>query len=487
MFSFFPVFLCLAAAIESGDLPSQVKKFVDVLALLEQEAAEPVSSYRAVYEGAIPGMLRTLDPHSVFFDPGQFDQLKELQSSTRKGFGSVVSVLPGRVIVLQTLPGTPSAKAGMMAGDQIVAINGIRLDYLDIEQLIGLLSESRRRQVSLDVRRTGNARIQHLVLTPEEMQSPSVERAFLLEPGIGYVRVTSFDTETGSQIRQAIERLGGASLTGMVLDLRDNPGGVLPAALETASLFLEPGRNLLSVKGRSVTGEQMKVSDVAKPYRFLVAVLLNGKSASASEIVAGALQDYRRAAIVGEPSFGKGLVESVYPLSGGAGLALTTAFYYTPSGRSIQRPLPGTQLDAATRAGDGGIKPDFPVWPEGHTRLGAVLDATGSFATYATIFLQKHGPIKKGFELTPEILDDFQGFLAQRNIQPGVSDWSRERAWIESRLKQEIANQGLGVEAGDEIEAQRDPQIQKAVQVIRDAEKPTTPPLKAAAVSASGR
>ncbi|HEU0141006.1 MAG TPA: S41 family peptidase, partial [Bryobacteraceae bacterium] len=373
MFSFFPVLLCLAAAVESGDLPSQVKKFVDVLALLEQEAAEPVSPYRAVYEGAIPGMLRTLDPHSVFFDPGQFDQLKELQSSTRKGFGSVVSVLPGRVIVLQTLPGTPSAKAGMMAGDQIVAVNGIRLDYLDIEQLIGLLSESRRRQVSLDVRRAGNARIQHLVLTPEEMQSPSVERAFLLEPGIGYVRVTSFDTDTASQIRQAIERLGGSSLTGIVLDLRDNPGGVLPAALETASLFLEPGQNLLSVKGRSVTGEQMKVPDAAKPYRFRVSVLLNGRSASASEIVAGALQDYRRAAIVGEPSFGKGLVESVYPLSGGAGLALTTAFYYTPNGRSIQRPLPGTQLDAATRAGDGGIKPDFPVWPESHTRLGAVL------------------------------------------------------------------------------------------------------------------
>jgi carboxyl-terminal processing protease len=466
----------------TDELEPLVKQLVNVYATVEQEAADPVEPDKAFYQGAIPSMLRRLDPHSVFFDPGQFEQLKQMQRSTQKGFGSIVSVLPGRIIVLQAMPGTPSAKSGMAAGDEILAINGYRVDRLDMDQLVELLSESRQQRALLDIRKPGNARIMQLVLVPEDVQTPSVERIFFLRAGVGYLRVSSFDNDTGKQIKEAIEKLGGANLKALVLDLRNNPGGLLPAALQTAALFLKPGQVVLTTGGRSVGNKKEEVPKFATPYTFPLVVLVNERTASAAEIVAGALQDHDRAIIAGAPTFGKGLVESVFPIFDSTGLALTTAFYYTPSGRSIQKAIrTGSQLDPAAAApaktfrtdagrevqGGGGIQPDYTVGPEPTTQLRAVLEASGSFPSFATAYLEKHGKIMDDFEVTPQTLDEYKLYLAERNIQPTVSQWSSERDWIHSRLKTEIFNQGLGVEKGDEVEAQRDPVILKALEVLK--------------------
>ena len=455
-------FLLFAA----DDLEQMVKRFIDVFVAVEREAADPIPIDKAFYEGAIPSSLRPLDPHSVFFDPGQFEQLQQMQKSTSKGFGSVVSVLPGRVIVLQCLPGAPMARSGISPGDEIVAINGIQLAYLEVDQLVQVLGGSRGQPARIDVRRPSNARMLQFVLTPEEMQAPSVDRAFLLRPGVGYVRIASFDISTGKDVKAAIEKLGGSGLKGLVLDMRNNPGGVLAAGLETAALFLKPGEKLLSVKGQSVKGEDVAVPVNNVPFVFPVAVILNGKSASAAEVVGGALQDHKRARIVGETSYGKGLVESVFPLSSGTGIALTTAFYYTPSGRSIQRPLKGGTLDDATAKGEGGIKPDVPVGGEAQTRLRAVLDASASFASFATEFLRANRDVTAEFTLPARTIDQFKVFLSQRNIQPGITEWSSESEWIANRLKQEILNQAVGVEKGDEVEMQRDPQVQAALKAL---------------------
>ncbi len=475
--------LCAAAALAADDLDSQLKAVIGAYSILAENAADPVSSEQAIYQGAIPGLLRKLDPHSVFFDPGQFEQLKKMETSTQKGFGSVVSLLPGRVIVLQTVPGTPSARGGLAPGDDILAINGYEINRLDIEQLTQLLTQSRQQQAQLDVRRPGAPRILRIVMTPEDMQSPSVDRAFFIGAGIGYIRVTSFDANTAPEIKKAIEKLGGDKLAGLVLDLRDNPGGMVATALETASLFLKPGSTIVTVRGRHVPETSETVPSIATPYSFKLAVLINQKTASASEIVSGALQDHDRASIVGEPSYGKGLVQSVYPLSEGAGLALTTALYYTPSGRSIQKPLDAARFElAATTAhpnqqavfrtdkgrvvtGGGGIRPDYVVYPQPMNRLRAVLDATASFTNFATEYLRGH-KVTEEFEVTPEVLRDFQVFLSARGIQPSVSDWSVESDFMSNRLKTEIFNQAFGVEKGDQVEAQRDPVIQKALEVL---------------------
>jgi carboxyl-terminal processing protease len=475
--------LCAASAFAADDLDSQMKSLIGAYAVLERQAADPVSSEQVFYQGAIPGLLRNLDPHSVFFDPGQFDQLKKMENSTQKGFGTVVSLLPGRVIVLQALPGTPSAKAGLAPGDEIVAINGYIISQLDLDQLTQLLTQSRQQQAQLDVRRSGSGYVTRMILTPAEMQSPSVERVFFVGAGIGYIRVSSFDANTATEIKTAIEKLGGDRLAGLVLDLRNNPGGMVATALETAALFLKPGAKIFSVRGRSVPEKSEVVPSIATPYGFKLAILINEKTASASEIVSGAMQDHDRATIIGVPSYGKGLVQSVYPLTQGAGLALTTALYYTPSGRSIQKPLdaakfklggttahPNTQSEFRTDkgrlvTGGGGIHPDYVIYPPPMNRLRMVLDASGSFTNFATEYLRSN-KVGDDFDVTPQILNQFEVFLSARGIQPGIGEWSAEREFITNRLKTEIFNQAFGVEKGDEVEAQRDPVILKALEVI---------------------
>jgi carboxyl-terminal processing protease len=391
-------------------------------------------------------------------------------------------VLPGRVIVLQTMPGSPSQKAGLSPGDEIVGINNIPLAQLDLDQLVQVLGMTRQREAQLLVRRQGTAKLMQFTMTPEELQSPSVDRSFLLEPGFGYVRATSFDPNTATLVQEAIEGLGGNRLKGLVLDLRDNPGGVLQAGLATAALFLKPGTRILSARGRSAATEDVDVPKEARPYEFPLAVLVNNKTGSASEIVAGAMQDHDRAVIIGETTFGKGLVQRVFPLSDQTGLALTTAFYYTPSGRSIQKPLKDNELAAATRVADrpqfkttkgrtvlggGGIEPDETVAPQMPTRLRAVMETSGSFAAFATEWLVLHrADVKRGMEITAAMLDDFQLYLSRRNIRPGLSEWSAERENTRRRLKQEILNQGIGVAAGDEIEMKSDQSVRRALALL---------------------
>jgi carboxyl-terminal processing protease len=479
------ILFCTALALPAtaDDLDKQVKSIVDAFALVERNSADPITSEQAFYHGAIPGLLRKLDPHSVFFDPGQFDQLRKMESSTQKGFGSVVSLVPGRVVVLQTLPGTPSAKSGLAPGDEIMAINGYIIGRLDLDQLTELLSESRQHPAQLDVMRPGSPGILRLTLTPEEMQASSVDRTFFIGPGIGYIHATSFDENTGKDLKAAIEKLGGRQLGGLVLDLRDNPGGVVTAALETASLFLQPGQTIFTIHGRNVPEKREVVADSANPYPCKLVVLVNEKTASASEIVSGALQDHDRATVVGEASYGKGLVQSVYPLSEGAGLALTTALYYTPSGRSIQKPLDAKQFElGATTAhpnaqskfhtdkgrvvtGGGGIRPDFVVLPEQFDRLRAALVGSGAFLSFATDYLHSH-KVDEDFAVTPTMLDEFEAYAGAHGIQPSAAEWSTQEDFVRNRIQAEIVAMAFGVERGDQVGLQRDPPVLKALEIL---------------------
>ena len=471
--------LCQAADDPVAALARDLKQIISVYAAAERESADPVSAEALLYQGAIPAMLRTLDPHSVFFGPDQFEQLKQMQQGEQKGFGTVVSVLPGRLIVLQSLPGSPAGKAGLAAGDELLGINGYAVARLEPEQLVELLTEARRQQATLDVRHPGETNVQQVTLSPELVDTPSVDRAFLIAPRIGYVRVTAFEGETGKLVKQAVESLGGEYLRGLIIDLRDNPGGDVQAAQQTAALFLSPGQLIFTITGRGRKAEEARVDKLATPYTFPVSVLVNGKSASASEIVTGALQDHDRAFVLGEPTYGKGLVQQVYPLSSNTGLALTTAFYYTPSGRSIQKPLDAGQLGKATIVkqgpfktdsgrpvkGGGGIQPDDVVYRESRTGLRTALDGTGAFTTFAAEYL-KERDVADEFEVSGEMLDDLRVFLSARSIQPSVGEWLADRDWISSRLKQELLTLKLGVARGDEMELRRDPVVRAALKKL---------------------
>lgn len=464
------------------DLAPELQRFVQVLTAVQTEAADPAPMDKAIYQGAIPSMLRQLDPHTQFFDPDQFQQLKQMEDSEQKGFGSIVSVLPGQVIFLQTLPGTPSNKAGIQPGDDLVAIGNVAIGSLEPEQIVQLLTAARQQKITAYIRRQGDPHILQITLTPALVDSPSVDRAYLLRPGIGYIRVTSWDVDTAKQLRDAIGKLGGSSLHGLVLDLRNNPGGIVDEALQAASMFLSPGQRILTAKGRAGDAGIADVPKNATPYSFKLAVLINGKTASASEILTGALQDHDRAVVIGEPSYGKGLVQSVMPLSNGAGLAITTAFYYTPSGRTIQKPLPDSALSRTFAPGSklpvyrtdsgravqggGGIQPDVTISAASRTQLEAVLDGSGAITAFATQYLASHSPLPESFHVTPDVLDDLKVYLSARKIQPSIAEWGQEQPWITSRLTEEIVTQARGVAQGDEIAARRDPQIQAALKAI---------------------
>ena len=468
------------------DMVPLMKQFVDVLSLVQSQAADQPAADKLIYEGAIPAMLRKLDPHTQFFDPGQFQQLKQMQESEQKGFGSVVSVLPGRVLFLETLPGTPSNKAGIQAGDELVAVNNVAIQSLEPQQIVELLTEARQQKITAYVRRQGFAKVFAFTLTPELVDAPSVERAFWLKSGYGYIKVSSWDMQTARQLHDSIEKLNPSTLQGLVLDLRSNPGGIVKASLDAAAMFLEPGQRILTARGRTREVDSADVPANAKPYHFKLAVLVNEKTASASEILSGALQDHDRAVIVGVPSYGKGLVQSVLSLSDETGLAITTAFYYTPSGRTIQRPLrnsaltdtfatkPVAQLPTyktdkgRTVTGGGGIQPDIVISAAALTRLQGVLDGSGAFTSFAAEYMANHSPLADNFRVTSETLDEFKVYLSGHQIQPGVSEWSSDRAWVSSRLEEAIVTLAKGVAKGDEVGAQRDVEILAALKAMQD-------------------
>ena len=486
---FVPLFflLCVPAlALGDDELEPHIQQFLDVYGVVEGHFADPIDPEQAFYQGVLPSMLLTLDPHSAFLDRKQYERLQEMRTSTEKGFGSVVSLLPGRVIVLQTLPGSPSARAGLSPGDELVVINRYPLGRLTIDQLVSLLGESRQGKAELMVKRPGFARLIPMELVPAEMADPSVRRSFLIEPGLAYVKLANFEENTAEELRQTIDRLGGDELRGLVLDLRGNPGGIVESAVKAAASFLKPGQNILWIRAKEGPQEEVKVPEGYETYGFRICVLINDQTASAAELMAGALQDHDRAWVIGVPSFGKGLVQSVFPLSEGAAVALTTARYLTPSGRSIQRPVADCELyalavcrDASdtdkefkTSAGrvvhgGGGIVPDEAVFPRGYTRFESVMERSNSFFDFAEQHVRRHGKVASDFEASPKLLDEFQLFLSERQIRPGLSEWASTVDFIRSRLQQELFNLSLGVEKGDQVEARRDTIVRAALRHLQ--------------------
>ena len=473
----------LPGAEAPAELERETKRFVEVLSLLERHLADPFEPSAAIYGGALPAMLWKLDPHSAFLDPQQFESLQEMQRSTEKGFGSVVNLLPGRVIVLQTLPDSPSARAGVAPGDEILVLNGQPMGQLPVEQLIGVLASARQGIAKLMVRRPNFPNLLELTLVPAEMADPSVSRKFLLEDGIGYAKILNFESETAAELRAAVDALGGDSLQGLVLDLRGNPGGVVDAAVQVAAYFLQSGDRILWVKGRSGPTEELLVPPGLGHFGFPVRVLADERTASAAELVAGALQAHGRARILGRRSYGKGLVQSVFELSGGTALALTTAFYQTPDARGIQRWL-GTcgqfQLgrcaaDADEDALRGGIVPDRVVNPRPLSELEQVLLASNSFLEFARDYVGQNPRTGPSYEPDNATLDEFQFYLSQGGIRPSISEWSSSLEFVRQSLRQEVLNLSVGVAAGDEVEIHRDPVVRAAVQELRAAGRDAAP------------
>src|SRR3954469_6981508 len=316
-----------AASAGDGDMRDGLRAFSDVYDVVEQNYAEPVNADKAIYNGAIPGMLHALDPHSNFFDPKSYSLLREEQRGKYYGVGMTVGPRNNKVIVIAPFVGTPAYRAGIHPGDVIIAVDGKPTDNLSTTDVAEMLKGPKGTTVHITVLREGTPKPLDFTVTRDEIPRYSVDLHFLVRPGIGYMHVSGFQETTEHEVQAALDEMG--DLKGLILDLRQNPGGLLSEGVGVADKFLKKGAVIVSHHGRSSPEKVYRAAHGNSGKDYPIVILVNRGTASAAEIVAGALQDHDRALIVGETTFGKGLVQTVYPLSENTGLALTTAHYYT--------------------------------------------------------------------------------------------------------------------------------------------------------------
>src|ERR1700737_2745675 len=320
-----------------GDAQKRLKEYTDLLAAVTQWAPEEVPSDKFVYS-SIDGMLRTLDPHTSFLEPKEYADMQDRQKGSFYGLGILVTKRNDQVTVITPLEGTPAARLGIRAGDVISEVEGTATEELSLDEGVKRLKGPKGTTVHIKIIRVGIKEPIPLTIVRAAIPTNSISNVLMIRPGVGYIRIKDFTSTTVRELDDAIEKLRGQGLQRLVLDLRGNPGGLLDAAVGVADHFLDKGQMIVYTKGRTTDSAQDYVAP-GKHQKLDVplVVIVNRGSASASEIVAGSIQDHDRGLVVGETSWGKGLVQSVYTLQYGAGLALTTSKYYTPSGRNIQR------------------------------------------------------------------------------------------------------------------------------------------------------
>ena len=481
-----------AAATETDELSGDVQSFTKAYALVEQNFADPVNSDKAVYKGAIPGMLRTLDPHSNFFDPREYQALRDDQRGHYYGVGMLVGARSGKTVVMAPFPGSPAYKAGLRPGDAISMVNDKPADNLSTTEIADLLKGPRGTQVKITIVREGAAEPLSFMVTRDEVKRPSVQEAFWVKPGIAYMKILSFGETTSREMEENLKRLGEGNIKGLVLDLRENPGGLLNEGVAVADHFLAKGQTIVSHRGRNSAEKPYIARNGNRGRDYPIVVLVNKYSASAAEIVSGALQDHDRGWVLGETTFGKGLVQTVYPLSENTGLALTTAHFYTPSGRLIQRdysnksfydyyfhkddnarnPLDVKMTDAGrTVYGGGGITPDEKYETPKLDAFEIELTRKSAFFNYTRTYFSKHdtNSLPKNWMPDDAALVEFHDYLVKQAYKFTEAEFTQDRDWMKRGLAVDMYITAFNKDESDRVLAQTDPEVERAVESMPKA------------------
>jgi len=466
------------------------KEFTQVYAIVEENYAEPVNPDKAIYNGAIPGMLHALDPHSNFFDPKSYALMREDQRGKYYGVGMTVGPRNNKVIVIFPFVGTPAYKAGIHPGDVIIAVDGKSTENMSTPDVADMLKGPKGTTVHISISREGVEKPMEFTLVRDEIPRYSVDIHFLIRPGIGYMHVTGFNETTEEEVTKALDEFG--DLKGLILDLRMNPGGLLSEGVGVADKFLKKGQLIVSHHGRASAEKRYVAQHGNGGKDYPLVVLVNRQTASAAEIVSGAIQDHDRGLIVGEVTFGKGLVQTVYPLSENTGLALTTAHYYTPSGRLIQRDYNNISLydyyysrddnaanntanrevkltdSGRTVYGGGGITPDVIITPVKSNHFQDTLLRHYAFFNFAKRYVVNHHP-SKSFEVDDATLQDFRKSLDEAGISYTGADFVDNNDWLRSNIKAEIFVDAFGQDEGLKVRAETDPEVLKGLELLPQA------------------
>ena len=481
---------------DESQIRDSLKSFTDVYAIVEQNYAEPIQGDKAdtaIYDGAIPGMLRVLDPHSNFYDPKAYAKMREDQRGHYYGVGMVIQQQNNKVYVITPYEGTPSFRAGLRPGDIISAIDGKSTDGMTSDLVAKNLKGPKGTHVQVSVLREGQTKPLTFDLIRDEIPHPSVDLKYEIRPGIGYIHLTQFQETTAQEVNDAIDSF--PNLKGLVFDLRGNPGGLLSQAVEVCDHLLTKGQTIVSQRGRAYPDQNYTATHGNDGKSFPIVVLVNRNTASAAEIVSGALQDHDRALIVGETTFGKGLVQTVYNLSENTGLALTTYHYYTPSGRLIQRNYSGVSLydyyynhagasapNASNREvkmtdsgrtvyGGGGITPDEKIDSPKSNLFQDQLGVYGKnvFFHFAAHYLANR-TVDKNFQVDDAVLGEFKQFLSSQDIPYTEKDLNDNMDWLKTNIKEKIVTSQFGQLQGLHVVADSDPMIQKALTFLPEAQ-----------------
>jgi carboxyl-terminal processing protease len=494
-------------------VPEHYRAFTAALNAIETSYIDKVDSDNLVY-GAVRGMLGTLDPHSSFFSPKEYAQMRERQEGRYYGIGVSIQAIDGDITAMQVFEQSPAYKKGIRRGDVLANVEGEDTKGWTVDQAMRKLRGPKGTEVGVGVRRRGYSELIKFALTRDEVYIPTVPAAFMIDDTTGYIRMQDFGENTDRDVKHALRELSSKGMKRLLFDIRGNPGGPLDQAIKVSNEFLPKGKMIVYTRGRVPNSDQdYRATEDSEFTEMPIVALVNRNSASAAEIVSGALQDHDRAYLVGETTFGKALVQSVYRISGGAGLALTTAHYYTPSGRIIQRPwdasfdeylsytlrdqdankphnasdLKHTDSGRPVYAG-GGIEPDKRVAGplEGFNpgRFGRMLVARGEFANYA----QKFGAegdtritqtssnrklVKRNFVVDEAMVTDFREQMKSDKLKLDEDAFTKDFEFIKAMIRFEIDNAVFGIADARRHLITVDPQAQAALTMFGEAQKLT--------------
>jgi carboxyl-terminal processing protease len=491
------------------DVPHYYGVFDSALKAVEANYVEKVETEQLIY-GAIHGMLQTLDPHSSFMSPRDYARIRERQEGRYYGLGIQILVTDGDITVSTVFEGSPAYQKGLRTGDIIARIEGENTKGWTSDQAVGKLRGQRGTTVRISVRRYGYDELIDMDVLRDEIHIPSIPAVLMVDATTGYVRLQDFTENTDRELGAALKTLSGKGMKRLLLDLRSNPGGPLDQAIRVSNRFLPRGELIVYTRGRVPNSDQDYRATENSDYTDLpIVVLTNRNSASASEIVSGAMQDHDRALIVGETTFGKALVQSVYRVSQGAGLALTTARYFTPSGRMIQRPWDGTfdeyltytyrdqkerehsQADLKyTDSGrqvfsGGGIEPDYRL--DGQTegfspgRIGRTLYNRGVFIGYAQRFTaegdrrvtatsKNRRLVTSNFDVDAALVEDFKQYAKAEIPRFDEAGFQSDLEFIRAMVRFEINRALFGMAEARRHLLAADPQAKLALSLFGEAE-----------------
>jgi carboxyl-terminal processing protease len=485
---------------------AQARLFEEVMRHISERFVD-MKDPAELYEMAVEGLINELgDPHTTFMRPRDYEQLRISTQGEYGGIGAQIGRRGEWVTIIAPLPETPAERAGLRAGDQIIEIDGESTRGWSEDQAVSRLRGPKGEAVDIRVARPGADQPIAVRIVRAEIHLRAVPSAYMVEPGIGYLDLAQFNETATQELQVAIDQLRGEGARGLIIDLRRNPGGLLEQGLTISNMFLNRGQLIAETKSRLSNQNHRSTASGRDAYPDLPIVVLVGPgSASASEIVAGALQDHDRALVVGRTTFGKGSVQTLYPLANNNWLKITTARWYTPSGRSIQRPfeaglhpmelgedtaiaadtMPRPEYRTAggrTVYGGGGIRPDLIVQPDTFTleerpfaqemlqrQLGKYINAKLS---YAVRFVDRSADLRPGFEVTARMIDEFYDELVRAGVEVDRAVYDAASRWVAMELGDEITYSKWGEQERRRRVNSIDPQVQTAVELLRSSNTP---------------